>query len=243
MHKFIEVLFEVDGIIRRLSSTIGVKQGDLLEPELFTYFMWQGWWRQQTWRSGHDYEYCTVYVENKGRLRAHGGRNPNTGGKNVFGKQYYDFAVSDSEYADDTAIPFWCNQADAEKYARRYSWNIFVVGVWRSMQDPTTLSRVQKPKCYSMLALFQHIKTRARVTTRVYERSNLIAKWTFCTRGDQVQIPRLLYFKRWIWHNRCSISDQFCSSCCWGIIQMHLPITKHWSESQKCCRVPKPSTH
>ena len=42
MHKFIEVLFEVDGIIRRLSSTIGVKQGDLLEPELFTYFMWQG---------------------------------------------------------------------------------------------------------------------------------------------------------------------------------------------------------
>tara|TARA_B100000524_G_scaffold77452_1_gene35513 strand:- start:377 stop:562 length:186 start_codon:yes stop_codon:yes gene_type:complete len=60
----------------------------------------------ETWRSGHDYEYCTVYVENKGRLRAHGGRNPNTGGKNVFGKQYYDFAVSDSEYADDTAIPF-----------------------------------------------------------------------------------------------------------------------------------------
>ena len=28
-------IFEVDGIKRRLSSTIGVKQGDLLGPELF----------------------------------------------------------------------------------------------------------------------------------------------------------------------------------------------------------------
>jgi hypothetical protein len=36
MHKSIEVLFEVDGTKRRLSSTIGVKQaGDLLGPELF----------------------------------------------------------------------------------------------------------------------------------------------------------------------------------------------------------------
>ena len=39
MHKSIEVLFEVDGLKRRLSSTIGVKQGDLLGPELFTIFM------------------------------------------------------------------------------------------------------------------------------------------------------------------------------------------------------------
>ena len=38
MHKSIEVLFEVDGIKRRLSSTIGVKQGDLLGPELFVIF-------------------------------------------------------------------------------------------------------------------------------------------------------------------------------------------------------------
>ena len=43
------------------------------------------------------------------------GRNPDTGGKNVYGKQYTEFAVSDSEYADDIAIPF-CNRADSEKY-------------------------------------------------------------------------------------------------------------------------------
>ena len=55
MHKSIEVLFEVDGLKRRLSSTIGVKQGDLLGPELFTFFMAGV---METWRSGHDYEYC-----------------------------------------------------------------------------------------------------------------------------------------------------------------------------------------
>ena len=43
------------------------------------------------------------------------GRNPDTGGKNVYGKQYTEFAVSDSEYADDIAIPF-CKRADSEKY-------------------------------------------------------------------------------------------------------------------------------
>ena len=56
----------------------------------------------------------TAYVENKERLHTHGPET-NTGGKNVYGKQYTEFAVSDSEHADDTAIPF-CNRADAEKY-------------------------------------------------------------------------------------------------------------------------------
>ena len=39
MHESIEGIFEVDGIKRRLCSTIGFKQGDLLGPELFTIFM------------------------------------------------------------------------------------------------------------------------------------------------------------------------------------------------------------
>ena len=109
MHKSIEVLFEVDGLKRRLSSTIGVKQGDLLGPELFTFYMAGV---METWRAGHDYEFCKLRTREDFILT---GRNPNTGGKNVFGKQYTEFAVSDSEYADDTAIPF-CNRADAEKY-------------------------------------------------------------------------------------------------------------------------------
>jgi len=82
MHKSIEVLFEVDGLKRRLSSTIGVKQGDLLGPELFTFFMAGV---METWRAGHDYKFCKVRTREDFILT---GRNPNTGGKNVFGKQY-----------------------------------------------------------------------------------------------------------------------------------------------------------
>ena len=153
-------IFEVDGIKRRLSSTIGVKQGDLLGPELFVIFMAGV---METWRPGHDCEYCTLRTREDFIVT---GRNPNPGGKNVYGKQYTEFAVSDSEYTDDTAIPF-CNRADAVKYTRRYSWIIFDVGAWRFTQDPTTLSRVQRPNCYSVLALSQRTKTRARVTTRI----------------------------------------------------------------------------
>ena len=93
MHKPIEALFEVDGIKRRLSSTIGVKQGDLLGLELFTFFMAGV---METWRSGHEYEYCTLRTRENFILT---GRNPNTGGKNVYWKQYTEFSVSDSEYA------------------------------------------------------------------------------------------------------------------------------------------------
>ena len=95
MHKSIEVLFEVDGIKRRLSSTIGVKQGDLLGPELFVIFLFMAG-VMETWRSGHEYEYCTLKTRENFILT---GRNPNTGGKNVYRKQYTEFSVSDSEYA------------------------------------------------------------------------------------------------------------------------------------------------
>ena len=67
----------------------------------------------ETWRSGHDYEYCTLRTREDFVVLT--GRNPNTGGKNVYGKQYTKFAVSDSKYAEDTAIPFR-TRADAEKY-------------------------------------------------------------------------------------------------------------------------------
>jgi len=42
------------------------------------------------------------------------GRNHKTGGKTLNGKRFTEFAVSDSEYADDTAIPF-TSRLDANK--------------------------------------------------------------------------------------------------------------------------------
>ena len=49
----------------------------------------------ETWRPGHDCEYCTLRTREDFIVT---GRNPNPGGKNVYGKQYTEFAVSDSEY-------------------------------------------------------------------------------------------------------------------------------------------------
>ena len=68
-----------------------------------------------------------------------------------------------------------------------------------------------------------------------YEWSDFTIKLTVCTCGDQVQISRLLHFQRcMIWHNRCSNQNRFCSSRCWGVIQMHISVIKHWSKNQKC---------
>ena len=44
---------EVDGVKKKLNSIIGVKHGDLLGPELFTFYMSAV---LKTWRSPHSYD-------------------------------------------------------------------------------------------------------------------------------------------------------------------------------------------
>ena len=39
LHATVHVQFDVDGVMKSLLSIIGVKQGDLLGPELFTFYM------------------------------------------------------------------------------------------------------------------------------------------------------------------------------------------------------------
>ena len=118
------------------------------------------------------------------------------------------------------------------KSTRRYSWIIYDVGVGRF--TPTTLSRALRLNYFFLCSPSSNVLRSKHVWQHGCERSDL-TKWTFCTCGDQVQVPRLLlYFKRWIRYYTCSISDRFCSSCFWGIIQMHVSVTKHWSKIQKC---------
>ena len=132
------------------------------------------------WRSGHDYEYCTLRTREDFILT---GRNSNTGGKNVFGKQYTDteFAVSDSEYADDTAIPF-CNRADAEKYTplliehfRRWGLEVHA-GSYHPFKGSKTellfccrpLSTYQDPStCDNTDMTDLHYKTNSRIIRRI----------------------------------------------------------------------------
>lgn len=53
MHSNVSVKFDVGGVSKTLNSIIGVKQGDLLGPELFTFFMAAV---METWRATHNYE-------------------------------------------------------------------------------------------------------------------------------------------------------------------------------------------
>ena len=87
---------------RELFSIIGVKQGDLLGPELFIFFMAAV---MITWRSEHSYERCLFRSAPDFVLT---GRRPTAGSAED------EFAIIDSEYADDTALPF-CSRADAEE--------------------------------------------------------------------------------------------------------------------------------
>ena len=108
MHKNAEVLFEVDGVKKKLNSIIGVKQGDLLGPDFFTFYMSAV---LETWRSLHSYVLCIMRSKEDFILTE---RNHKTGGQNFNGKRFIEFAVLDSEYADDTAIPF-TSRSDANK--------------------------------------------------------------------------------------------------------------------------------
>ena len=84
MHRHVTVQFTVDGVIRTLLSIIGVKQGDLLGPELFTFFMAAV---METWRSASSYPLPTFRTRRDFVMT---GRRHTTAGK--------EFTVGDSEY-------------------------------------------------------------------------------------------------------------------------------------------------
>ena len=141
MHKNAEVLFEVDGVKKKLNSIIGVKQGDLLGPELFTFYMSAV---LETWRSLHSYDLCIMRSKEDFILT---GRNHNKGGKNLNGKRYTEFAVSGSEYADDTAIPF-TSVDQTLRFSHRCSWNILEDGDLKFMQALIASTKNPRRKFY-----------------------------------------------------------------------------------------------
>ena len=57
LHTTVKVKFEHEGVTQTLDSIIGVKQGDLLGPDLFIFFMAAV---MKTWRSSYSYSLCRV---------------------------------------------------------------------------------------------------------------------------------------------------------------------------------------
>jgi len=82
----------LDGVVTTLLSIIGVKQGYLLGPELFDFYIAAV---METWRTTHSYEVCAFRTRDDFKMT---GRNINATGD--------DFSVPDSLYADDTGLPF-----------------------------------------------------------------------------------------------------------------------------------------
>ena len=92
LHELVHVKFEIDGVIRILLSIIGVKQGDLLGPGLFIFYICA---IMETWRAEHTYDLCLFRTRDDFTMT---GRQPTA--------HCDDFAITDSEYADYTGLPF-----------------------------------------------------------------------------------------------------------------------------------------
>ena len=92
LHKNINVKFTVDDITNEMNCIIGVKQGDILGPVLFTIYIAA---IMISWRSAYERPICMFRSKEDFVLT---GRRPNTKGD--------DFGFEDSEYADDTTVLF-----------------------------------------------------------------------------------------------------------------------------------------
>ena len=92
LHANVQVKFTVNEVTNTIQCVIGVKQGDILGPLLFLFFLAAV---MITWKKVHERPLCLYYTKYDDVLS---GRRYNTKGE--------EFSLPDSEYADDTAVLF-----------------------------------------------------------------------------------------------------------------------------------------
>ena len=92
LHANFDVQFEVDGVRQQIKCIVGVKQGDILGPMLFNFFIAAV---MSSWRSTYGGTLCLFRTRPDFAMT---GRKPDSLGE--------EFALLDSEYADDTGIVF-----------------------------------------------------------------------------------------------------------------------------------------
>ena len=92
LHKRVIVKFTVDGVPHELHSIIGVKQGDILGPILFLFFIAAV---MITWKKTYTGSFCVFRSKQDYTMT---GRSYKARGD--------EFELADSEYADDTAVLF-----------------------------------------------------------------------------------------------------------------------------------------
>ena len=92
LHNNFEVKFTIDNVTHTISCTIGVKQGDVLGPILFTFFLPAV---IITRRSTTNIPLCVFKTKNDAQMTGRSYR--------AYGEE---FSLHDSEYADDIALIF-----------------------------------------------------------------------------------------------------------------------------------------
>ena len=90
LHADFKVQFDVDGVTQQIKCTVGVKQGDILGPMLFNFFIAAV---MSSWRTVYGGTLCLFRTEPDFTMT---GRKHDAQGE--------EYALLDSEYADDTAI-------------------------------------------------------------------------------------------------------------------------------------------
>ena len=92
LHANVEIKFVVNDITKRIESIIGVKQGDILGPLLFIFYLDA----VISWRKSYPREACIFHTKFDDILT---GRRYST-------KKCEQFSLHDSEHADDTGVLF-----------------------------------------------------------------------------------------------------------------------------------------
>ena len=92
LHANVNITFTVNDITNTIVCIIGVKQGDILGPILFTFFIAA---IMITWRATHSQPLCLFHTKPDFKMT---GRKSSEQGDSV--------PITDSEYADDTAVLF-----------------------------------------------------------------------------------------------------------------------------------------
>ena len=149
LHTNVTVGFDVDGVRRVLDSIIGVKQGDLLGPDLFIFLICA---IMESWRAEHTYPLCIMRSKPDCKLT---GRRPTAGGLAD------EFAVGDSLYADDSALPF-CSRADVVeqtpnvmRHFERWGMEIHSKAPGAKKESKSEVLFCAKPaRCYMCAATF-----------------------------------------------------------------------------------------